>query len=84
MVIHSEAWASISRDSQDMSHAQTASKSHWYSSLLKFDCNHHDIVVELTVAHDFVGQAPVVCVSHCLLKDLEVPAGTGGHVPEPG
>ena len=51
---------------------------------LKFDHKGCDVVVDLMVAHDLMGQTPVISLSHSRLKDLEVTVGTSEHVSELG
>jgi hypothetical protein len=51
---------------------------------LEFDRKGCDVVVDLTVVHDLMGQTPVISLSHSHLEDLEVTAGTSEHVLEPG
>jgi hypothetical protein len=50
---------------------------------LKFDHQSGDVVIDLLVLHDFTSQPPVVSVSHCCLKYLEVAIRASEHVLEP-
>jgi hypothetical protein len=51
--------------------------------LFNFDGDCCDVVIDFAVARNFTGQAPVVCVSHSLLQDLEVAPWSCEHIPEP-
>jgi hypothetical protein len=50
---------------------------------LKFNRQCCDVVVDLVVVRDLVSQPPVVSVSHCHLKDLEVTTRASEHMVEP-
>jgi hypothetical protein len=51
--------------------------------LLDLDCNMGDLVIKLPVACDLPHQAPIISLSHRVLKKVEVASWPGEQMVEP-